>query len=91
MPSCFGKCLQNLTTAHRRVRVTLDHMRDSTKYRKWIKGTCKSEGVEIEEVPGGGGLVFILRGEEGAVEEVLLKWRTEKVDVNIHVHTNVFL
>ena len=57
-------------------------MRDSTKYRKWIKGTCKSEGVEIEEVPGGGGLVFILRGEEGAVEEVLLKWRTEKVDVN---------
>ena len=38
--------------------------------------------MEIEEVPGGGGLVFILRGEEGAVEEVLLKWRTEKVDVN---------
>ncbi|GMH53087.1 hypothetical protein TrRE_jg3451 [Triparma retinervis] len=60
-------------------------MNSTTKYKKWIKGTCKSEGVDVDEEEAGGGCgghVFILRGKGQAVEAVMHKWRTEKVDVN---------
>ena len=60
--------------------MTLDHMRDRKKYRSWIKDTCKSEGVEFEEM--GDGLVWVLEGEGGNVEDVIRAWKSEKVDVN---------
>jgi len=72
------------------VLIHVDHMNDERSYRKWIQKACKTNGCSVilkrcypNDAPTNKAIIIVgLWGDEGAVKQVLKRWRTSRVDVD---------